>query len=248
MSTTVLGGPRAAAAPVPRPARSRVLTVVRVQAMDAVNVLLLPWLVLASAFAVNLAIWLLVDAPDARATGGLASLYGYGMAMVAVVVSRGFPYLLGLGVTRRAVVLGTGLLLLAHAAACALVLTALWWAEDVTDGWGLQARFFRVVWLTDVAAWQLPVVYLLPFVFTSGIMGLYAAVYLRWRAVGAWVLSVAIAAALVVGVAVLARTDGWGAFGSWVLGLGPVGSTAVLAAAGLVCGVGAWLVLRRAPA
>ena len=36
--------------------------------------------------------WLLVDEAAQGGTGGLLSLYGYSMAMIAVLLSRGFPY------------------------------------------------------------------------------------------------------------------------------------------------------------
>lgn len=227
-----------ATAPVRLPAH-RALTVARVQAMDAVNVLVLPWVVLGSALVINLLVWVLVEGAAEGGTGGISSLYGYSMAMVAVLVSRGFPYLVGMGVTRRSFLGGTALMLLAYAAVSSLALTALHGLEALTDGFGLGGRFFRVAWFTEVPAWQLPVVYALPMVFAAGLTLPFAAAYLRWRATGIVTLLAATALLVVVGLWAVGRVDGWAGLFAWFDSLGPLVLSALLALVGVLAGAGA---------
>lgn len=243
MSTLALAGP----VPAYPAARHRARAVARILLLDVVNVVLLPWIVLVAALLVNVAIWALVPEAAAGGTGGVLSMYGYSMAMVAALVGRSFPYLLGSGVTRRSFCTGAGLMLAGYVVVTALVLTGLWLLEDATDGWGLGGRFFRVPWITDVQVWQLPAIYGLPMLFLLAVMALYAAVWLRWRAVGAVSLSMALAVVLVGGLWLMGQI-GWSRVGAWFSETGPLGLMGLLGAVGVVAAAGAWLSLRRAPA
>ncbi|QTE29801.1 hypothetical protein [Pengzhenrongella sicca] len=226
---------------------NRTLAVARIHLMDHATVFVLPWAVLASALVINLIVWALLPEAAANGTGGLASLYCFSWAMISVLISRGFPFQLGLGVTRRDFLRGTFLFLGAFAVSSAVILLGLNLLERATGGFGLGGRFFRVPWLTDVPDWQLLAIYALPMVFFVGLGLAFAAVWSRYRATGVVALLIGLGFALVVPIAVIAWSDSWPSVGTWFADLVPLTAVALLAGIGALGGAGAWLALRRAP-
>jgi len=226
---------------------NRPLAVARIHAMDHATVLVLPWAVLASALVINVIVWSLVPEAAAKGTGGILSLYCFSWAMISVLVARGFPFQLGLGVTRRDFLTGTFLFLAAFAVASAVLLVGLNLLERATGGFGLGGRFFRVPWFTEVPDVQLVAIYALPMVFFVGLGMLFAAVWSRFRATGTVALLTGIGLALVVPIALITRSGAWPSVGAWFGDLVPLTAVALLAGIGALAGAGSWLTLRRAP-
>jgi len=92
---------------------NRVLAAARMQLVHPLVTLGVPWMIVASSFAINLAIWGLGDvgdqAPGGGSTGGLASLYIAVLVIFIQAVTQMFPFALGLRLSRRDSYLGTAL-------------------------------------------------------------------------------------------------------------------------------------------
>jgi hypothetical protein len=226
---------------------SRTLAVARIHAMDYTNVFVLPWLMLAAAFVINVTIWLLLPEAAATGSGGILSLYGLAVAMTSVLVSRGFPFQVGFGVTRRDFLKGTVLLVALYSLGSAVILTGLNLIEGATGGFGLAGRFFRVPWFTDVPDVQLVVIYGLPMVFFIGVGMVYSAIWSRYRTTGMAALTLAFALAVVLMVALVTWRDAWPSVGSWFATIQPLSTVLVLGALGVLAIAASWLTLRRAP-
>jgi len=226
---------------------NRTLAVARIHLMDRANALIVPWIVLAASFTVNVILWMLIPEAGPNGSGGIISLYALGVAMIVVLVGRGLPFQLGLGVTRREFLGGTVLLVAGFSLACAIALTGLNFLERATDGFGLQGHFFRAPWFTAVPDGQLVAIYALPMVFFLGVGMLYAALWSRYKLVGSVTLTVALAFVVVGLIAVITWRDGWPGVGHWFTTLAPLPAVGILGALGAVSIAGAWLTLRRAP-
>lgn len=226
---------------------NRILSVARIHTFDCANVLVLPWVVLASALAINLIVWLLLPEGAVHATGGILSLYGFAWAMVSVLIARGFPFQLGLGVTRRDFLTGTYLFLAAFAVGSAMILTGLNLLERATDGFGLGGRFFRVPWITDVPDAQLVAIYALPMVCSVGFAMVFAAVWYRFKSAGVVALVIGLSLAIVAVIAVVTWRDAWPSVGAWLSAAAPLTVMLVVGGVGVLANAGAWVTLRTAP-
>ena len=122
--------------------------------MDCANVFCLPWVGLGSSFVINLIVWALLPEAATSGTGGILSQYFLAVAMISVLIARGFPFQLGLGVTRRDFFMGTMLLVALFSVGSAVILTGINLLEGATGGFGMGGRFFRSQGVTAVPSWQ----------------------------------------------------------------------------------------------
>jgi len=125
--------------------------VARLHLVDRFSYTWLVWGVLSFVFVINAAIFAVIPLtqPSGNYTGALVTIYIF-MGVIGVQAATKFlPFAFTLGVSRRTYYLGTVLLVLGLCLAYSVVLTALWWLEGQTNGWGLQLNFFRVPWLLD---------------------------------------------------------------------------------------------------
>src|SRR4051794_30455477 len=116
---------------------NRTLSVARIQAFTRSNMLVWPWGILASALAVNIALFAAIGdtIPEGPKTGGLASIYITATFGAAGTILQHLPFALGLGVTRRTFYRATGLLLGAWALGSGVALYLLTLVERATVGW-----------------------------------------------------------------------------------------------------------------
>ncbi|GLI26017.1 hypothetical protein ARHIZOSPH14_02590 [Agromyces rhizosphaerae] len=235
----------------------RISKVVRLHLTSTWAYLALPWIILGSAFAITLAIWLILAA-SLPAEGGLAASDGtqYNGAMLSILISLlvagvgainfSFPFQLGFGVTRRDFWIGTSVLFVGLAACNAVLLALLAAIETWTNGWGLGGHLFTAVWFdagTWLGTWFVFFAAQAYFMFTGALFGTF---YMRWRMNGLVALWVAIGVLTVGAVGVLTWTQTWPDLGRWFVDLGPVGVAAwSLVPTAAFAGV-SWLALRRA--
>ena len=198
---------------------SRVLSAARLQLAHPLVVLGVPWLVVATSFAINLAVWALADIaqePDSTYTGGLASLYVTVAVVFIQTVTQVFPLAMGLSLSRRTYYLGTATAALAQSVAFGVALTVLDAIEDATDGWGVGLQFWAGGGL-DVGNPLLQlVVFTLPMVAACFLgMGI-GVVFKRWGAAGLYGLGFGIL--LVSGALAVLVTwrAGWTELWSWL--------------------------------
>lgn len=232
---------------VPRTGWSRVLDAARVQYLGRA-VLVWPWAVLASALAINLVVFALIDTDDPT-TGGLASLYVVALIVAIQTLSQFLPFSLGLGVTRRAFYAAATLGALGQALVYGIGLTVLLAIEDATGGWGLTLHFFGVDFVVTDDPFSQVLVYAAPFLLVSAAGLLWGAVAKRWGSSG--IFLGLIASALLVGglVVLLGQVDAWSAVADF-LGDSPallsIGLPSLVG--GVLLGAAGYLVVRRTPA
>jgi hypothetical protein len=226
----------------------RALTAARMHFVHPLMSLGIPWLVVGSSFAINLAVWsLLTDRPDDAVTGGLFALYVTVTVSFAQGVTQLFPIAMGMSLTRRAFYLGTAIVAGIEALGYGIALTALDAVENATGGWGMDLSFWAPGRL-DVGN---PVLQLLvfaaPMLLAAALGTVIGVVLKRWGATGLW--SALIGSTLLVGGLVVLTTwlEAWGSIGTWLVtaSLGTL-SVAIPLAGALAFALLGFLALRRA--
>ena len=230
---------------------TRVLTAARMQLAHPLVTFGVPWAIVASAFAINLAVWRLGDVAQESegdaATGGLASLYLTVLVIFVQSVTQVFPLAMGLSLSRRTFYLGTALAAAVHAVGYGVALTVLTAVEHATDGWGLGLHF----WAPGVLAVGNPALHFAVFAvpmlaFAAVGMGI-GVVFKRWGAPGLYVLTIAVV--LGAGLAAIWATwqGAWGRIGSRLADLSvPEWTIALPAVITVVLAALTYLGLRRA--
>ena len=223
------------------------VNVARYLLVDRFTFTALPWLVLSFSFLVNLVIYGATRVPESnRYTGGLASIYIILGVIAALSLSRGLPFGLTLGLSRRAYYTGTALLAVTLAAVYGLALTMLQLIERATNGWGVAMHFFRVPYIL-AGPWYLT--WLTSFVglITLFVYGMwYGIVYRRWNMIGILTfLAVQIVAGLIASL-VITATHTWTGIGHFFTTLTAAGLTGLLAVLAVVLLAGGLGTVRRA--
>jgi hypothetical protein len=198
---------------------NRVLTAARLQLVRPLVILGVPWLIGVLSFAINWAVWQIIDTRslegDDGFTGGVSALYITVLVVFVQAVTQLLPFAMGISLSRRSYFLGTCLVAVGMALAFGIALAVLDVVESATGGWGVGLEFWTPVPL-DVAGF-------VPQVLVSGgpMLALIApgvgmgVVSKRWAPNGVWVLTVG---GLVVlgGAAVLVTWLGaWDDLGGW---------------------------------
>jgi hypothetical protein len=244
-----------ALATAPRGA-GRLRSVLRLQFTNPATLLITPLIVLACIFAVNVAVWAIVEisSPGQPASdfsegfsysGASLWIFVY-MAVAAIQAMNGtFRLALGYGATRRAYFAGTALALVALSIAWTALLTVLGLVEDATNGWGLGGRMFTAVyfgptWLDRV------VIELCLFLFFSFAGTAFGAVFVRWRRNGLLILGGVLLGMVVLAGLVIALTSAWPAVAAWFGSTPPAALGAWLLVPAALLGAVGFAVLRRA--
>jgi hypothetical protein len=169
-----------------------------------------PWLILAISFGANLAVYVAVgDNPQVvRQSGGILALFLTAVAANQQAWTQVLPFTLGLSGTRRGFLGGMTLFVVAQAILTGLLLTALTGVEILTDGWGVEMRFFRTPVLDDLAPAGRVAVLAALMLAVCGFGAVLGAVLVRWGSAGLWWLLAG--GGLLVGVVVVsAVASGW---------------------------------------
>lgn len=224
---------------------NRALTVTRMQLTDKLPIFAIPTAVLSAAMLITLGVFALVPA-DGRTSGSPTSIYVVVLISGVGLVSQSMHLALGLGASRKAFTLGSGLTGVVQALIFGTLLLVLNRLEVLTEGWGLGGNLFAWPWLAGhnlAASWLL---------FTAGFLAMFllggwaSTIWIRWHNIG---LLVGVVAAILVlgGLAVLTTWQGaWGEVGSWFAGLTPLTAAGWTALLCLVLAVAGHLTLRRA--
>ncbi len=199
---------------------NRLLAAARLQAMNPLLTIGIPWGIVTLSFVINLALWGTIgigeESPEA-VTGGVLSLYVTVLVVFIQSVTGLMPFAMGMSLSRRTFYLGTALAALVTALAYGAVLSVLTTVEDATGGWGVRLDFWAPgSFDVDNAALQVLVsgAPMLAATFLGVAIGV---VMKRWGPTGVWSLVVA---TLVVtgGLAILVSwRRAWGDVGSWLV-------------------------------
>ncbi|CAM3726879.1 hypothetical protein COLU111180_05380 [Cohnella lubricantis] len=130
---------------------SRVAGVIRMQLKDWIWIAL-PWIVLLSAFFVNLILFATIDTEEENYTGALASIFIILFTNGIMTINQQFSFALGFSVRRKDYFWGTTAVVLILSALYAAALTVLTLVERASGGWGARLHFFRVHSLSDGSA------------------------------------------------------------------------------------------------
>jgi hypothetical protein len=226
---------------------ARARAVAHMHLVDRLTLFVLPLGICATAFAVNLVIWQFVPV-DGRSTGGASSLQFFVLAAAILAVVRGLPFALGMGASRRAFVVGTGMTGLVLAVFMGTVWAILRRIEEVSGGWWLHGHFFDFPWMHQ-SSWG--VVWLMLVLSISACFTLGTAVASIWSRFGTLGLLVGGPVAVVVlgGLSGLVSIQHWwGHVWSWFGDLTPLSASGCLAVAVVVLTASSWGTLRRVSA
>ena len=217
-----------------RGAAQRIWNVVRLHYASRWTLVVLPWLILAIIFIINLLVWLIIDiatgtdsyTSSGEWSGGTSYIFIYIFILAIQAIALTFPFALGFSVTRRDYYLGTSAAFILLAAMFSAGIVILGYLEQWTSGWWLGAHLFHVIYFGTGPVWErfFNVFGIMLFCFFGGT--LIATIYVRWKMNGVLVLMVALAFLLVGAFAWVALTDGWSAVGQW---FGSTGTTGVIA-------------------
>jgi len=237
---------------------TRIWRIVRLLTANPATTIGMPLLILGLIFLGTWFIWWMImasvspsDAADAaegiQYNGASAWIFFYMLVVAVQAVNLAFPLALGFGSTRRAFNTGTGLTFLMLSAGYALVMTVGRWLEQLTGGWGVRGSFFGSFYFATDAGWLAQWwIYFCWFVFFFFTGMIFAAVFVRWKAVGLTTALLVLGVLVVAGVALLTFTSSWPAFWEGVVELGTLGvASCLLVPAVLAAGLG-HLLLRRA--
>ena len=223
------------------------VNVPRYHLVQRVNYVVLPWAVLAFAFAADLVILALIPAGHSsdRYVGGLAAIFVMLFLLGLQTVARSLPFGLALGLSRASYYLGTVGLAVALSAVYGLILAVGQVIERATGGWGIKMGFFRVpyvlqgpwylTWLTSFVG--------LALLFVYGMW--FGLVYRRWSLVGLVVFIAGQVSLLLAGAIVATTANAWHNVGHFFTALSAAGLTGLLAAFAAVLVAGGLATIRR---
>ena len=198
---------------------NRVLTAARLQLVRPLVILGVPWLIGVLSFAINWAVWQIIDTrsreSDDGFTGGVSALYITVLVVFVQAATQLLPFAMGISLSRRSYFLGTCLVAVGMALAFGIALAVLDVVESATGGWGVGLEFWTPVPL-DVAGF-------VPQVLVSGgpMLALIAAgvgmgvVSKRWGPNGVWVLTVGGLVVLGSAAVLVTWLGAWDDLGGW---------------------------------
>lgn len=219
--------------------------VARYQLLPPANFVVIPWAVLAFAFAVNL---IISSAEGSRPnpTKAVVSIFVVLFAVGVISATRQLPFGLALGVSRRSYYFGTVGLVVALAAVYGLMIAGLQALERATHQWGVGMRFFEVHYFLS-GPWYLT--WLSSFVgmallFAYGLC--FGLVYRRWDNIGLLVFGFGQVVAVLAAVLIADSDQAWHRIGHFFTTLTAAGLTGALAAVAAVIFAGGFALMRGA--
>lgn len=237
---------------------SRAWRIVRLITANPATTLVWPVAILLAIFGMTWSIWAIimtnVDSSEVasvsegiRFNGAASFIFVYFLVVAVQAVNQAFPLALGFGSTRRAFSFGSALLFVLLSIVYATMLSIFAALERATDGWGVHGSFFLSIGIATDAGWLAQWwLYFCWFVFFSFTGTIFAAVFVRWRAVGITTMSLVLGLALVGAVFWLTLTGSWGEFARIIGELGALGVASVMLVPGVVAAFLGHLILRRA--
>lgn len=226
---------------------NRARAVAHMHLVDRVTLFVMPFAICGAAFVLNIVLWMFVPV-DGRNTGAVASLPCFVLAAAALAVTRGLPFALGMGASRRAFVLGTGLTGVVLAVVMGTVCAVLRRLEELTGGWGRQGHFFDYPWLHESSWFVVWLMLMLGIGACFALGALAASVWARFGII-AMVVGGPVVVLVLGGLVVLTSAQHWwGNVWSWFGDQTPLSTSgwlllSVVAFTGLT-----WATLRRVTA
>jgi hypothetical protein len=226
---------------------NRALAVAHMHLVDRVTLFVMPFAICGSAFVINIVLWTFVPV-DGRNTGAASSLHFFVLAAAILAVLRGLPFALGMGASRRAFVLGTGLTGLVLAGVMGSAWAVLRRIEELSNGWGLHGHFFDFPWMHESSWFVVWIMMMLSIGACFAVGALVASVWARFG-MSSLVIGGPVAILVFGGLGVLTSVQHWwGNVWSWFGDRTPLSVTGWLVLLVLVLTGLTWTTLRRVTA
>ncbi|KAA9106333.1 hypothetical protein [Microbacterium rhizomatis] len=225
---------------------SRTLNVVRLQLVNRQTYIWVPLLILAGSWVLTLVVFSMIPYDGAKYGGGAQAPLWYFMFVGVQALTLSFPFSQALSVTRREFYLGTLLTAALTSGILASIFVIGGFAEQATNGYGMNGYFFYLGWLWEAGWWAAWLAYfaIAMLLFVAGFWG--ATIYKRGGPLVLTIVLVGLGAVLVALMWLTGLADAWARVFSWIGAQGALGLTlwgmlliAVLAAS-------SFLTLRRA--
>ena len=238
-------------------ARSRAHEIWRIVRLHCLNPSVffgIPAIILCGAWAIIMVIGLIAqgagatpgDLENMRYSWAVLSPQWYLVVVGVQAVGLTFSFALGFGSTRRDFWLGTAIMFAIVSVLFAAVIATLVQLEIATGGWGLGVHMFDALWYGQTN-------WLVDFYTTFALEALVlfigagaTTIYMRWRIPGMLTVTAIFSALVLAGIAWATLSSSWAAIFEWFASLGLVGGFSLLLAIAVLCGVGGYIVIRRA--
>lgn len=225
---------------------NRTLKVVRMQFVNRYTFVWLPLIILASSWAMSVAIFALIPYDGAKYGGGSQAPIWYFFALGILALSYTFPFSQALSITRREFFLGTQIAAVITAVLLGVAFVVGGALEQATGGWGVNGYFFYLDWV-----WRsgpvLAGVFYAAIALLLFVLGFWAAtVYRRFGPLGLTLTLVGIGIVLVAVIWIITQLGAWAAVGSWMAGLTVPGLAGGVLLATILLSIGSFATVRRA--
>jgi hypothetical protein len=207
-----------------------------------------PAAILFIAFAIGWILFLAIPNPDGKTqfTGGVTSVFFFGIGFYVQAMTQTFPFALGLSVTRREFFTATALTGLVQSVVFGTIVYLLSLVETATSGWGVHMRMFGIFdYLTSSPPTRL--LTLIALFFLVSCLGLLiGTIYLRWKLLG--LMTMGAAAIVVIGgtLIFIAWRQAWLTVGDAIADTPRFVSMVLIpVVVGIASLLGGWAALRR---
>ncbi|MBO9598460.1 MAG: hypothetical protein J7559_11675 [Cohnella sp.] len=224
---------------------NRISSVVRMHLKDRLGWFILPWVILASSFIVNVGIASISEEPIT--TGGLASIYIYMLIAGIVSLVQTYAFAVGFTVRRKDYLIGTFATMVGLSAYSAIVILLLATIEKET-GWGVELNFFNLKYLNEgnlLTQWWVHFGFML-----NLLIGGFAisSIYRKFGKNGMFALLIGVSLILTVAIYLITANDGWDAIGRWLRDNPPTAAelSTYLLPLTVIFGFASHLLLRKA--
>ena len=226
-------------------ATSRIWGIVRVQFINRYTFVWIPAIILTAAVLVSIAIYAMIGSDQPMYGGAVQAPLWYFVGAGAQAMSLTFPFAQALTATRREFFLGTALAAVLAAGALSLIVVALGYVEQVTNGYGINGYIAHLPWLWTQGGLVAGLLYLV-FTLLLFFVGFWMATL--YRRGGAFALTIAVVTLSLVLVAILfviTRWNLWSTVFELFQGIGPLGATGLVAILVAITALASWISLRR---
>jgi hypothetical protein len=225
---------------------NRTSSVLTLHSRDKWSWIYVPALILFSSFAVNLIVGYSITSQEAFYTGGITSIFIYLFVAGIIVVTKTFPFAVGMSIRRFDYFIGTIAMGTIVSIAYTLLIFLMAQLENQLNGWGNSVHFFHFPYVNDgtfVEQLSLYMIFFLHLFFLGLLIGSYAK---RFGGKGMLIASLAFVLISSVAVYLVSSYENWSSVFSWFAGQTAVQIAYWLIPFVLIYLVVSFLLLRRA--
>lgn len=195
---------------------NRVSNVIKLHMRNKFTWFLVPWMILGLNFIISFVIALSLNEEETMNTGGLFSIFIYTLVTGAVTLKDTFPFALGLSIRRKDYFFGTAATTFLFSICTAVLLVILAFIEDVTGGWGVRLRIFKVAFLGDLSPIAVFGIYLILLLHMYFLGFAISSIHRRLGASGLLIFFVVSLLIGTGGSLLLSQFGMWGSIFSWI--------------------------------